>query len=195
MNLESKIEALLFFKNEPMTLVELGKMLSTPVEDIRLAVESLQNFYRDRGIVLISNGDELSLGTSPQVSNLIEKVQKDELSRDIGRAGLETLAIILYKGPISRREIDYIRGVNSSFILRNLLIRGLIERSESEAGERSFSYKSTLELMRFLGVTKKEELPEFAKALEKIEEFSKIPQEAPTLEEVGVPTETSGKTE
>lgn len=177
MNLESKIEALLFFKNEPITLVELGKMLSTPIEDIRLAVESLQNFYRDRGIVLISNGDELSLGTSPEVSNLIEKVQKDELSRDIGRAGLETLAIILYKGPISRREIDYIRGVNSSFILRNLLIRGLIERSESEAGERSFSYKPTLELMRFLGVTKKEELPEFTKALEKIEEFSKIPQE------------------
>lgn len=177
MNLESKIEALLFFKNEPISFNELGKMLSTPVEEIHQAIEGLQNFYRDRGIVLISNGDELSLGTNPEVSNLIEKLQKDELSRDIGRAGLETLSIILYKGPISRREIDYIRGVNSSFILRNLLIRGLIERSESEAGERSFSYKPTLELMRFLGVTKKEELPEFTKALEKIEEFSKIPQE------------------
>lgn len=170
-NLEKQIEAILLFKNEPVTLAELSKTLSTPIDEVKGAVKSLQDFYTDRGMVIINNGDEVALGTHPEASSLIEKLQKDELSRDLGRAGLETLSIILYKGPISRREIDYIRGVNSSFILRNLLVRGLIERSESLAGERSFSYNPTLELLRFLGVKNREELPEFKTAFKKIEEF------------------------
>jgi segregation and condensation protein B len=177
MNLEQKIEAILLFKNEPVSFKELSKILSTKVDDVRSAVENLQNFYKNRGLVITSDGETASFGTAPETSGLIEEMQKEEYSREIGRAGLETLSIILYKGPISRREIDYIRGVNSGFILRNLLIRGLIERSESEAGERSFSYKPTLELLRFLGVTRKEDLPEFSTAVEKIEEFQKAPQE------------------
>ncbi|MHB0978008.1 MAG: SMC-Scp complex subunit ScpB [Minisyncoccota bacterium] len=172
MNLEKQIEAILLFKNEPVTFTELSKMLGESKESVEETVKNLQNFYKDRGMVIINNGDEVALGTHPEASGLIEKLQKDELSRDLGRAGLETLSIILYKGPISRREIDYIRGVNSSFILRNLLIRGLIERSESAVGERSFSYKPTLELLRFLGVGGREELPEFETAFKKIEEFA-----------------------
>ncbi len=173
MNNEQKIEAILLFKNEPVTLAELSKTLVVPVDEVEGAIKNLQDFYKDRGMVIINNGDEIALGTHPEVSSLIEKLQKDELSRDLGRAGLETLSIILYKGPISRREIDYIRGVNSSFILRNLLIRGLIERSEGAVGERSFTYKSTLELLRFLGVKNREELPEFETAFKKIQEFER----------------------
>lgn len=173
MNLEKQIEAILLFKNEPVTLAELSKTLAVTVDEVIGAIKTLQDFYKDRGMVIINNGDEIALGTHPEASSLIEKLQKDELSRDLGRAGLETLSIVLYKGPISRREIDYIRGVNSSFILRNLLIRGLIERSESVAHERSFSYKPTLELLRFLGVKNREELPEFETAFKKIEEFAK----------------------
>jgi segregation and condensation protein B len=177
MNLENQIEAILMFKNEPVSFVSLSKMLSFPESEIRIAVENLQNFYKSRGIVVVSDGDVVSLGTSPKASVLVETLQKDEFSNELGRAGLETLSIILYKGPISRREIDYIRGVNSGFILRNLLIRGLIERVESGAGERSFTYKSTLELLRYLGITKKEDLPEFDTAFKKIEEFSKATEE------------------
>lgn len=173
MNLEKQIEAILLFKNEPVTLAELSKTLSVPVDEVSKAIKNLQDFYKDRGMVIVNNGDEIALGTHPDASSLIEKLQKNELSRDLGRAGLETLSIVLYKGPISRREIDYIRGVNSSFILRNLLIRGLIERSEGAIGERSFSYKPTLELLRLLGVKNREELPEFETAFKKIEEFAK----------------------
>jgi len=172
MNDEQKIEAILLFKNEPVTLVELSKILDIPRENLQLTISNLQKEYSNRGMVIISDGEKISLGTNPETSDLIEKLQKDELSRDLGRAGLETLSIILYKGPISRREIDYIRGVNSGFILRNLLIRGLIERSESLARERSFSYKPTLELLRFLGIQNREELPEFETAFKKIEEFA-----------------------
>ncbi len=180
MNNEQKIEAILLFKNEPVTFMELSKILNIPKENLQFAISNLQKEYNNRGMVIINNGDEVALGTHPEASSLIEKLQKDELSRDLGRAGLETLSIILYKGPISRREIDYIRGVNSSFILRNLLIRGLIERSESVAGERSFSYKSTLELLRFLGVKSREELPEFETAFKKIEEFAQTPTDNST---------------
>jgi len=171
MSLENQIEAILLFKNEPISFRELSKIFSVTSEDIKEAVKNLKIFYENRGIVLVDNGEELIFGTHPQTSELIEKLQKDEISRDLGRAGLETLSIILYRGPISRREIDYIRGVNSGFIIRNLLIRGLIERSESEAGERSFSYKATLELLRFLGIKNRQELPNFETAFKKIEEF------------------------
>jgi segregation and condensation protein B len=172
MTLENKLEAILLFKNEPVSFKELAKLLDTTPSEIKDAVTSLQELYKDRGMVLVVSDDEVSLGTNPSVSSLIEKIQKEELSRELGRAGLETLAIILYKGPVSRREIDYIRGVNSSFIIRNLLIRGLIERSESEVGERSFSYKTTLELLKHLGLARREDLPEFATAFKKLEDFA-----------------------
>jgi segregation and condensation protein B len=167
----NKIEAILLFKNEPVSLAELSKVLGASKEDLRAAISNLQKEYENKGIVIIFDGEYASFGTHPSTSSLIEEMQKEELSRDLGRAGLETLAIILYRGPISRREVDYIRGVNSNYILRNLMIRGLIERIDSSAGERSFSYKPTLKLLEYLGVTRKEDLPDFERGFAKIEEF------------------------
>lgn len=172
-NLESKIEAIIFFKNEPVTVKELSKLLGESGEAVKEALRNLQKFYKDRGIVLASDGEYTSFGTHPHLSEFIQKLQKEEFSRELGRAGLETLAIVLYKGPVSRREIDHIRGVNSSFILRNLLIRGLIERASDLSGERSYIYKATLKLLEYLGVTKLEDLPDYNNAFRKIEEFVK----------------------
>ncbi|MEK7176086.1 MAG: SMC-Scp complex subunit ScpB [Patescibacteria group bacterium] len=170
-DLERKIESVLFFKNEPVALSELSKILHVPKEKLQETISKLQEEFSNRGIVIITNGDEVSLGTHPDNSGLIEKIQKEELSRELGRAGLETLSVILYRGPVSRREIDHIRGVNSTFILRALLIRGLVERTEGT--ERSYSYKPTLKLLEHLGVTQREDLPEFTTAFAKIEEFIK----------------------
>jgi len=169
MNLENKIESVLLFKNEPVSVLELGKWLDEKPEAIKSALANLLESYKDRGIVLVFDGESISLGTHPKLGALIENLQKEELSRELGRAGLETLAIILYKGPISRREIDHIRGVNSSFILRSLLIRGLIERVEGT--ERSYSYKATLKLLEYLGVSRREDLPRYEDAFKEIEEF------------------------
>ncbi|CAN5148290.1 SMC-Scp complex subunit ScpB [soil metagenome] len=173
MNIEQHIEAILLFKNEHVSFVELSKILNASLEDIQNAVSSLQNIYKDRGIVLVTSSEKVCFGTHKDASTLIEQIQKDELSKDIGRAGLETLSIILYKGPISRKEIDYIRGVNSGFILRNLLIRGLIERSDADKGERSFAYKPTIDLLKHLGLTSTEELPEFNDSRAKLDIFAK----------------------
>lgn len=170
-NLEQKIEAVLLFKNEPVSLANLSKILDVSRENLQSAISNLQKEYRDRGFVLVSDGEAVTLGTHPSLSGLIEKIQKEELSKDLGRAGLETLSIVLYKGPVSRREIDFIRGVNSTFILRNLLIRGLVERTESAVGERSFTYKPTLELLRYLGIGSVKDLPEIETALKKISSF------------------------
>jgi segregation and condensation protein B len=168
-NLESKIEAVLFFKNEPVSVNELAKWLGEKENTVKEALTNLSESYKNRGIVLVTDGENVNLGTHPSLSSLIENLQKEELSRELGHAGLETLAVILYKGPISRREIDYIRGVNSSFILRSLLIRGLIERSENTG--RSYSYKATLKLFEHLGIARREDLPEYQTAFKKIEEF------------------------
>src|SRR3989344_3952019 len=113
LNLENKIEAVLFFKNDPVSVAELGKWLGEKPDVVRKALVTLEDSYLGRGVVIISDGEFVSLGTHPDASKLIESLHKEELSRELGRAGLETLAIVLYKGPISRREIDHIRGVNS----------------------------------------------------------------------------------
>lgn len=169
MNPESRIESVLFFINEPIAITELSKMLQIDKSEVKNLVKSLQEFYKNRGIVLVSDGEAVSFGTHPQNSGLIETIQKEEFSRELGRAGLETLSIILYRGPVSRREVDHIRGVNSTFILRTLLIRGLIERTEGV--ERSYSYKPTLKLLEHLGITRREDLPEFESAWKNIEGF------------------------
>lgn len=176
--LEQELESILFFKNEPVTARELAKLLGEKEENVVTALRNLAEHYRDRGIVVVSDGEEWSFGTNPAQSPIIERLQKEELSRELGRAGSETLSVVLYRGPVSRREIDQIRGVNSGFVLRNLLIRGLIERTEGDPSTalragRSFTYKPTLKLLEHLGVTRREDLPEFDQAFKKIEEFVK----------------------
>ena len=186
MNLESKIEAILFFKNEPVSVVELGKWLEEKPDVVRKVLTKLGDSYLGRGVVIISDGEFASLGTHPDAGKLIESLQKEELSRELGHASLETLAIVLYKGPISRREIDHIRGVNSSFILRALLIRGLIERSDpsTSSGQastnKSYSYKATIKLLEYLGITRREDLPEYENAFNKIAEFMKTSSTDPS---------------
>src|SRR3989344_2406159 len=175
-SLELKIEAILFFKNEPVSISELAKLTGEKSEAVKASLFKLREFYKDRGIVVIFNGEFVSFGTHHDVSELIERLAKEEFSRELSSASLETLAIILYKGPISRREIDHIRGVNSGFILRSLMIRGLIERTEGT--ERSYSYKATLKLLGHLGITRREDLPEYQMAFKKINEFMEtIPTE------------------
>ena len=171
-NLEQKIEALLFYKNEPMEIKKLSKLLNASENEIKEALKNLANYLENRGICLIMTKKEASLATSPEIKDLIEQVAKDEMNKEIGKAGLETLAIILYNGPITRREIDYIRGVNSTFILRNLCVRGLVEREPDSKDQRVFKYKSSLALLAHLGIKKVEELPEFEMFKNEINEQS-----------------------
>jgi segregation and condensation protein B len=171
LTLSAKIEAILFFRGEPTTVKKLSTTLSSKPEEIRVALDELGKNLEGRGICLVQSDDEIMLGTSREASEIIEAITREELSRDLGKAGLETLTIILYKHPVSKREIDYIRGVNSGFIIRNLLIRGLVERTGSKEGERSYFYKPTLELLSFMGLKETRELPEYENVLSELNEF------------------------
>ena len=178
----AKIEGVLFWKGEPMKISELAEILSSNTSEIKEALETLRKELQERGIRLIENNESVSLATAPLVSGIIEKLTKEELEKDIGRAGLETLSIILYQGPVSRSQIDYIRGVNSSFILRNLLIRGLIEKINNPHDQRGFLYQATIELLSFLGVESREALPQFENIkneIERIQHQEEEGQEAP----------------
>jgi len=161
MTLETQLEAILFYKNEPLTIRELSKLLEKDEKEIKESLQNLAKSLEGRGICLIMSEKEVSLATALGLKDLIENIAKDEMSKEIGRAGLETLSIILYNGPISRREVDYIRGVSSAFTLRNLCVRGLIEKELDSKDQRIFRYKSSLALLAHLGLKTIEELPDF----------------------------------
>lgn len=161
MELDNQVEAILFWRGEPMTLADLCHALKLPSNEVKKALQSLNDKLQSRGIVLIQTEEKIALATAPTAHGIIERVRKEELSRDLSKAALETLSIILYKGSPSRREIEYIRGVNSTAILRNLLMRGLVERTPSNIDERQFLYRGAVELYSLLGITTAEDLPEF----------------------------------
>jgi segregation and condensation protein B len=171
MDLSKKIEAILFWKAEPVSVKKLAALLNSSEGAVREGLAQLENDLKNRGLALVQTDEEVMLGTAKELSPLIEQLTKEELTRDLGKAGIETLSIILYQGPISRSEIDYIRGVNSQFIVRNLLIRGLIERVENPNDARVFLYKTTLELLATLGISKIQELPEYEQVRKDIEAF------------------------
>ena len=171
-NLETKIEAILFFKGEPISLKKISEILSSSAKasdgqgkfgqvEIDEAIKKLKNNLQGRGIVMLENDGEITLGTAPEHSSLIEHLQKEELNKELSKASLETLSIVLYKNGISRAEIDYIRGVNSSFTLRALSVRGLVERIVDTKDNRRYIYKPSFELLSFMGVKNAEELPDY----------------------------------
>ena len=128
LSLDAKIESLLFWKGEPVSVKELSRMLSVKEGEVQDSLKILEEnlSLNKRGIVLVREGDNILLTTHSSVSNIISELQKEELTKDLSKAALETLSIILYRGPIKRSELDYIRGVNSQFILRTLSILSLI---------------------------------------------------------------------
>lgn len=179
--IQKKIQAILFWKNEPMTVKEISKMVGTDTDAVRAEVKNLQQALADSGIILMLDEDEMRLATSPDTSEMIESFEKTELSKELSKAALETLAIILYKGPIRRSEIDYIRGVNSQFIVRHMEIRGLIEKEQSSSDARIYLYKATLDLLSYMGLQQRADLPEFDTLNKKLEEVAEITHE---IEEV-----------
>ncbi len=162
MNAAQKLIVYLFTKGEPLTKAECIRFLEIDKENFETVLTEVSPILSAAGLTLIDDGKEIELRTLPEAAALVEAIRKEAFSRDIGKAGIETLAVLLYKGPTSRSEIDYIRGVNSSHILRALSMRGLVRRIPHPKDDRAFLYEPTTELLAHLGVSKIDELPEFA---------------------------------
>lgn len=169
MELDAKIEALLFFKGEPVSIKKISEILSVTEEKVRESLIVLKNRQINTGLTIIENATDVCIGTNKLASEFIEKMRKEELSRDLTKSALETLSIILYKNKATRSEIDYIRGVNSSFILRNLLIRGLIEKNIDANDSRRYSYSPTIETLQFMGITNLAELPDYENVVKNLQ--------------------------
>jgi len=169
--LDAGIEAVLFVKGEPMAVKDLAKLFQTGRSEIEEALAALKEKLSGRGLTLVRKEDLVSLANAPRYSEMARALVEEETGSKLTKAGLETLAIVAYKGPVSRPEIDYIRGVNSSFILRNLLVRGLVERIIHPEDSRSFLYKPSFGLLRHLGVGDISELPEYGDFSKKMNEF------------------------
>lgn len=156
------LQAVLFAAGEALTKTRLAKLLEVTDEELADAVRVLHTALHDQGIALIETDTELELRTAPDASDVIKKLRESELSRDLGKASLETLAMILYRGSATRGEIDWVRGVNSGAALRSLTLRGLIERVEDDTDKRRARYKATVDALAHLGLTKREDLPRYS---------------------------------
>jgi len=166
------LEALLFTYGEPMEVIRIAKILSSNDSAETLTAETIFELgatladelaNEGRGLALLRDGEKLQLVTKPEMKPIIEGIIKEELVEALTPAALETIAIIAYAGTAPRSTVDYIRGVNSSFIIRNLLLRGLLERIPDPKRANAYLYQPSFDLLRHLGISKREDLPNFAK--------------------------------
>ena len=167
--LKSQILSILFVASKPLVLKELQDTLGVEESEIKQAVAELVSENRTAGIILLAHQNKLQLASNPDNSLVVKKFLSLELREKLTDPALETLAIILYRQPVSKVEIENIRGVNSQYTLRQLLIRGLIEKIQSPTDRRSQLYKTTLEFMQHLGITDMKDLPDFEELTKAIE--------------------------
>ena len=162
MNLVSKIESILFVASKPLSFKELAKATQVHEEEVQSAVEELKLKYNSEnsGIVLLFLEDKLQMATTPENKEAVDLFIKTEASGELTKAQLETLTVIAYRGPITRPELEQIRGVNCALIIRNLLLRGLIEEQDSE-NKILPTFSLSFEALRHLAVNTSAELPNY----------------------------------
>lgn len=167
-NISSQIESLLFVSNQPLTVKDLSKFLNQSPEVIIPALEQLVISRQHGGVIILDNNGEYQMATHADNSTVVKNFLNAELREKLTDASIEVLGIIAYRQPISKAEIEAIRGVNSQYSLRHLLMRGLIEKAPSPHDARSVVYQTTTEFLSHLGMQSIKDLPEFEKLVEQI---------------------------
>ena len=164
LNLIAKLEALLFVASGPITAMHLAVIIEAPLDEIDRGLEELGERYMslsgEHGIRLQKHKDRYQLTTAPGATSIIEKYLGLAESSHLSQAALETLAIVAYRQPVTRPQIDAIRGVNSDAVLKNLLSKGLIQEiGRAEAPGRPILYSTTPDFLQHFGINSLEELP------------------------------------
>lgn len=162
-NIKSVLEALLFVSGEPISFSSLEKVMGKDSAFLKTEAEKLAEEYKERnsGLRIIFQDNKVQMVTAGENSEIVEKLLKIDIEGELSRSAIETISIIAYRGPISRAEIDDIRGVNTSFTLRQLAIRGLIEKIDNPNDARAYLYQISFDFLRHLGIEKVEDLPKF----------------------------------
>lgn len=154
------LEAVLFVASGPISLDRLAKTLEIPVTAVSALLRSLEKEYQSRGLRLQWSGNDVQLTTAAATSAVVERFLGLEVTSRLSQAALETVAIVAYMQPMTRPQIDQIRGVNSDGALRTLLSKGLIEEvGRSESPGRPILYSTTPLFLQHFGLTAVSELP------------------------------------
>jgi segregation and condensation protein B len=157
---ESLLESLLFVADEPVAVSQLAKVLEVEVKSIEEALEKLRVEYSQRGLRIQRKGERVQMVTTPQAAPHIERFLGLRLSGKLSTAALETLAIIAYQQPITRAQIEAVRGVNCDGVLRTLTSKGLIEEiGRLEQAGRPILYGTTFEFLQYFGLQDLAALP------------------------------------
>lgn len=158
------LESVLFMYGREISFSRIGELLELSEDEVSETIEQLQKEYKRRencGLHIIVQDEQVQMVTHPSSATIIEQITKKELEGPLTPVASEVLAIIAYRGPINKIDIEAIRGVNCSFTLRNLLRRGLIERIVSDDSRHLQQYKITIDFLRVLGIDSVSELPEY----------------------------------
>jgi segregation and condensation protein B len=161
--LASQLESILFVASKSLSFVRLAKALNAPSEELGAALQILEEKYNREGsgVKLLKNNDEYQLVSSPENREVAEQFLKAEISGELTRPQLETLTVISYCGPITKPELEQIRGVNCSLIIRNLMMRGLVKELD-DLTVLVPTYQVTIDYLRHLGLNSVNELPNYA---------------------------------
>ena len=163
-NLKSQLESVLLVSSKPISVKKLADVLNAKPKEVEAEIVNLSQDYNEdgKGIRLLKNNNQVQLVSSPENADLVQGYLKDDLTGELTKPSLEALTIIAYRQPISKAEIEQIRGVNCSLILRNLMIRGLVEAEYSKEKALTF-YNVTMDFLKYLGINSVAELPDFEK--------------------------------
>ena len=165
-----KIEAMLFVAAEPVTTAQLATALDVSPSVVERGLNELESSLATRGLRLQRHAGRFQLTTAPQLSELIERFLGLEATTHLSRAALETLAIIAYQQPVTRPQIDSIRGVNSDSMMKSLLSKGLIlESGRADGPGRPILYSTTPEFLQHFGLNSILEMPPLARPEEEVE--------------------------
>ena len=161
-SLENNLEAVLFISPRPLSIHRLAAIVETEETAVSEALAGLIQEYNTRGggLVIVEHAGEAQMVTRGEVASVVQKFIKDETTGELTRPSLETLTIIAYRGPITRLDLEKIRGVNCSIILRNLMMRGLVRAEEDEKKLTTY-YVVSVDFLRWLGLTRVSELPDY----------------------------------
>ncbi len=156
------IEALLFLSEEPVSIEKISDTLTITKEESESLVKELAEEFAQgsRGIIIFPVAGGYQMGTKPELAEDLEKAFTEEVSSNLSNAALEVLAIIAYKQPVTRIEIESIRGVRSEYVIENLLKRKLIRVSGRKEGPgRPLLYSTTVDFLKYFGLKDLEDLP------------------------------------
>jgi len=163
-NIKSQLESVLLVSSKPLSVKKLAEVLKIKPKEAEETLNQLSQEYAQNrgGVRLMINNGQAQLGSSPENAGLVKQYLKDDITGELTEPSLETLTIIAYRQPVAKAELEQIRGVNCSLILRNLLIRGLVE-AEYNKERGTTLYNVTLDFLKFLGLNAISELPDYEK--------------------------------